>query len=71
MRYASDRPKHNRRVVNYDVRDQANETYTSQVAESHIETLINPTAALDLAFCLSPLSMRTIGAVMALWHPGD
>ena len=33
--------------------------------------LFIPTATLDLAFCLSPLSMRTIGAVMALWHPGD
>ena len=30
-----------------------------------------PTATLDLAFCLSPLSMRTIGTVMALLHPGD
>ena len=28
-------------LVNYDARDQANKTYTSQVAESHIETLIN------------------------------
>jgi hypothetical protein len=33
--------------------------------------LYNPIATLDLAFCLSPLSMRTIGAVMALLHPGD
>jgi len=32
---------------------------------------INPTATLDLAFWLSPLSMRKIGAVMALLHPGD
>jgi hypothetical protein len=28
-------------LVNYDARDQANQTYTSQVAESHIEALIN------------------------------
>jgi hypothetical protein len=28
-------------LVNYDARDQANKTYTSQVAEPHIETLIN------------------------------
>jgi hypothetical protein len=28
-------------LVNYDARDQANKTYTSQVAESHIDTLIN------------------------------
>jgi hypothetical protein len=28
-------------LVNYDARDQANQTYTSQVAESHIDTLIN------------------------------
>jgi hypothetical protein len=28
-------------LVNYDARDQANKTYTSQVAESHIEALIN------------------------------
>jgi hypothetical protein len=28
-------------IVNYDAREQANKTYTSQVAESHIETLIN------------------------------
>ena len=28
-------------LVNYDARAQANQTYTSQVAESHIETLIN------------------------------
>lgn len=28
-------------LVTYDARDQANKTYTSQVAESHIDTLIN------------------------------
>jgi hypothetical protein len=28
-------------LVNYDARAQANKTYTSQVAESHIDTLIN------------------------------
>ena len=28
-------------LVNYDARDQANKTYTSQVAESHVEALIN------------------------------
>jgi hypothetical protein len=28
-------------LVNYDTRAQANKTYTSQVAESHIDTLIN------------------------------
>jgi len=28
-------------LVNYDARDQANQTYTSQVAESHIDALIN------------------------------
>ena len=28
-------------LVNYDAREQANKTYTSQVAESHIDTLIN------------------------------
>jgi hypothetical protein len=28
-------------LVNYDARDQANKTYTSQVAESHIDALIN------------------------------
>jgi hypothetical protein len=28
-------------LVNYDAREQANQTYTSQVAESHIDTLIN------------------------------
>ena len=28
-------------IVNYDVREQANKTYTSQVAESHIDALIN------------------------------
>ena len=28
-------------LVNYDAREQANQTYTSQVAESHIEALIN------------------------------
>src|SRR5262249_19610398 len=28
-------------LVHYDTRAQANKTYTSQVAESHIETLIN------------------------------
>ena len=33
--------KHNSRVVNYDAREQAHKTYTSQVAESHIEALIN------------------------------
>ena len=33
--------------------------------------VLTPTATLDLAFCLSPLSMRTIGTVMALLHPGD
>jgi hypothetical protein len=33
--------------------------------------LTTPTATLDLAFCLSPLSMRTLGTVMALLHPGD
>jgi hypothetical protein len=26
-------------LVNYDARDQAHQTYTSQVAESHIDTL--------------------------------
>jgi hypothetical protein len=28
-------------LVNYEAREQANETYTSQVAESHVDTLIN------------------------------
>jgi len=28
-------------IVNYDARAQANKTYTSQVAESHVEALIN------------------------------
>jgi len=28
-------------LVDYDAREQANQTYTSQVAESHIEALIN------------------------------
>ena len=28
-------------IVNYEARAQANQTYTSQVAESHIESLIN------------------------------
>ena len=28
-------------LVNYDAREQANKTYTSQVAESHLDTLIN------------------------------
>jgi hypothetical protein len=28
-------------IVNYDAREQANKTYTSQVAESHIDALIN------------------------------
>ena len=28
-------------IVNYDARAQANKTYTSQVAESHVDTLIN------------------------------
>ncbi len=28
-------------IVNYQARAQANQTYTSQVAESHIESLIN------------------------------
>ena len=28
-------------IVNYDARDQANKTYTSQVAESHVDALIN------------------------------
>jgi hypothetical protein len=28
-------------LVNYDAREQANKTYTSQVAESHIDALIN------------------------------
>ena len=28
-------------LVNYDARDQANQTYTSQGAESHIDALIN------------------------------
>ena len=28
-------------IVNYEAREQANKTYTSQVAESHIDTLIN------------------------------
>ena len=28
-------------LVNYDAREQANETYTSQVAESHVDALIN------------------------------
>src|SRR6266516_2976328 len=28
-------------IVNYDARDQANKTYTSQVAESHVEALMN------------------------------
>ena len=27
--------------VNYEAREQANQTYTSQVAESHIESIIN------------------------------
>ena len=39
---------------------------TSTTLESN-----NPTATLDLAFCLSSLSMRAIGTVMALLHPGD
>ena len=30
---------------------------------------INPTASLDLTFCLSPLSVRKIGMVIALLHP--
>ena len=28
-------------IVNYDARDQANKTYTSQVADSHVDALIN------------------------------
>ena len=28
-------------LVNYEERDKENKTYTSQVAESHIETIIN------------------------------
>jgi hypothetical protein len=28
-------------LVNYDAREQANQTYISQVAESHIEALMN------------------------------
>jgi len=28
-------------IVNYDAREQANKTYTSQVAESHVDALIN------------------------------
>jgi len=28
-------------LVNYDAREQANQTYTSQVAESHVDALIN------------------------------
>ena len=28
-------------IVNYEQREQANQTYTSQVAESHVESLIN------------------------------
>ena len=28
-------------LVNYEAREQANQTYTSQVAESHIDSLIN------------------------------
>ena len=28
-------------LVNYDAREQANKTYTSQVAESHVDALIN------------------------------
>ena len=28
-------------IVNYEEREQANKTYTSQVAESHIDVLIN------------------------------
>lgn len=28
-------------LVNYDQRDKANQTYTTQVAESHIESVIN------------------------------
>jgi hypothetical protein len=28
-------------IVDYDAREQANKTYTGQVAESHIDTLIN------------------------------
>jgi hypothetical protein len=28
-------------LVNYDAREQANQTHTSQVAESHVDTLIN------------------------------
>ena len=31
--------------------------------------VISPTASLDLTFCLSPLSVRKIGMVIALLHP--
>src|SRR5947209_4143723 len=31
----------NKSLVNYEDREQANKTYTSQVAESHIDALIN------------------------------
>jgi hypothetical protein len=34
-------PRNQAYLVNYDTRAQANQTYTSQVAESHIDTLIN------------------------------
>jgi hypothetical protein len=33
--------RNQRYLVNYDAHDQANKTYTSQVAESHIDALIN------------------------------
>ena len=37
----------------------------------HLIDEILPTATLDLAFCLSPLSVRKRGLVMTLLHPGD
>ena len=29
-------------IINYEQRQQSHQTYTSQVAESHVESLINP-----------------------------
>jgi hypothetical protein len=37
-------------LVNYDARDQANKTYTSQVTESHIEALINARSTFRTLF---------------------
>jgi hypothetical protein len=38
-------------LVNYEAREQANKTYTSQVAESHIDALINgPPGAMSRFF---------------------